>query len=79
MNKAAIDGLKEYQEKVKAGLIEKSKPLNPIEKALKNPKSLRFAINAKCYECSNEQRSEVTYCKVNECPLYNLRPYQVKG
>jgi hypothetical protein len=54
-------------------VIEK---LNPVEKAKKNPKSLRMAINAKCWECSCEQRLEITNCTCVSCPLYPVRPYQ---
>lgn len=44
-----ISKLKEYQEKVKSGEIERTKALNPTEKAKLNPKSLRLAVNGKCY------------------------------
>ena len=43
------NGRTAYLEKLKSGEIEK---LDPIQKAKANPKSLRAAINAKCFECS---------------------------
>ena len=52
--------------------------LNPIEKAKRNPKSLRLAINAKCWDCSCGQRLEIRECPVVQCPLYPVRPYQIK-
>lgn len=50
--------------------------LSPTEKAARNPKSLRMAINAKCWECSCEQRSEIRDCSITACPLWPVRPYQ---
>jgi len=52
--------------------------LNPIEKAHKNTKSLRLAINGKCWDCCLGQKQEITYCQVESCTLWSLRPYQKK-
>jgi len=52
--------------------------LSPIEKANKNPKSLRMAINGKCWDCSGGQRLEIRECTVHTCTLYPVRPYQEK-
>ena len=52
--------------------------LNPTEKALANPNSMRFAINAKCWDCCCFQRVEVTRCEITSCPLWNFRPWQRK-
>jgi hypothetical protein len=54
---------------------------NPIEKALKNPKSLRAAINAKCFDCQGQDADpapkwRIGNCEMPDCPLYSLRPYQ---
>jgi hypothetical protein len=54
---------------------------NPIEKALKNPKSLRAAINAKCFDCQGQDADpapkwRIGNCEISDCPLYSLRPYQ---
>ena len=74
-----VDALKEYQRKVKSGEIERNKPLNPIEKAKTKPNSLRFAINAKCYDCTCGQKTEIKKCTASDCPLFNVRPYQDKS
>lgn len=59
-----------------------SKRVNPIEKALNNPQSLRLAINAKCFDCvgghadtQNPYRL-VRECLCTDCPLYAIRPWQ---
>ena len=56
--------------------MSKNKRLSPILKALANPKSLRAAINAKCFECGGDQYQEVTHCLVKECSLWNVRPWR---
>jgi hypothetical protein len=56
--------------------MTKKKRLNPIEKAKANPKSLRAAINAKCFDCVVEKYNAVTNCLSNDCPLWPLRPWQ---
>jgi len=53
------------------------KPLNPIEKAKQNPKSMRLAINAQCYDCMGREsgwRNEVKNCTSPNCPLFGFRP-----
>ena len=53
--------------------------LNPIEKAKQNPKSMRLAINAFCYECmgfAKSWRTDVRDCTAPNCPLYGFRPYK---
>ena len=52
------------------------KVLDPIEKAHANPKSMRAAINGKCYECSGFQKMEVRDCHITDCCLWKLRPWQ---
>jgi hypothetical protein len=34
------------------------------------------AIKAKCLTCTNFDRSEITHCRVETCPLWVVRPYQ---
>ena len=68
-------GAEEYQRKLKLGEV---KPLDPFEKANQNPKSLRMAINAYCYDCCCEQKQEVRLCPANGCPFHHLRPWQIK-
>ena len=50
--------------------------LNPIEKSIKFPISLRFAIHGTCYDCSNSQRDEIKHCPCSNCTLWHVRPYQ---
>ncbi len=69
-------GLKEYNEQLKQGLVIRSKQLSPIEKSKLNPKSLRFALNAKCFDCSGFKKVDVTECDMPDCELYHLRPWQ---
>jgi len=55
---------------------EKVIRLTPLEKAKQNPRSLRLALNAKCFDCTGGQVTEIRECPVKDCPLFNLRPYQ---
>jgi hypothetical protein len=53
----------------------------PLEVALENPRSLRKAINAKCWVCCGAgqdpgTRKQIGRCVVTACPLHALRPYQ---
>lgn len=55
--------------------------LDPIEKSKRNPKSLRFAITAKCWECmgggeESGTRRLIRECNAYSCPLHVQRPYQ---
>jgi hypothetical protein len=55
--------------------------LDPIQKAAANPKSLRLAITAKCWECMGGgldpgTREAIRSCTSPACPLYPLRPFQ---
>ncbi|WP_198321695.1 MULTISPECIES: hypothetical protein [Methylococcus] len=65
-------------EKRAAGELER---LNPIEKARRNPTSLRLAINGKCWDCvgcgadPNPQRA-IGQCRIPACTLWPVRPYQ---
>ena len=52
--------------------------MTPTEKAILNPRSLRAAINAKCWDCTCFQKREVTKCVMVKCPLWNIRPWQNK-
>ena len=55
---------------------ERSERKSPIEKHLAKPTSLRLAVNAKCWDCSNEQMAEIRHCTVMTCPLWHVRPYK---
>ena len=58
---------------------EKIERLNPTERAAKNPRSLRLAVTAKCFECvgSGQDRGWrdcVRECTVTRCSLWRVRP-----
>lgn len=74
----ALEKARAKREEMKAQGVEIER-LNPIEKSVKNPKSLRLAINAKCWDCSYGQRAEIAACECKKCPLWNVRPYQKGG
>ena len=57
--------------------MTKNTRLNPIAKAKANPNSLRAAINGKCFDCVVDQYKEVTLCQAKDCPLWNVRPWQI--
>ena len=55
------------------------KPPNPIEKAKQKPNSMRFAINAQCFDCMGQEsgwRNEVKNCPSKNCPLFGLLPFK---
>ncbi len=54
---------------------------DPMEKLRANPKSLRAAINAKCWDCQGRDSDpapkwRIGNCECPDCPLYEVRPYQ---
>ena len=68
-------------ERREAGLV--APRLDPIAKARANPKSLRLAVTAKCFECmgggeDTGTRKLIRACTSSNCPLHPLRPYQAK-
>jgi len=73
---------KKREEMKAAGL--KIERLDPIEKSIRNPKSLRMAINAKCWDCVGagydpNPRKLIRKCACGkQCPLWPVRPYQKK-
>lgn len=82
MNTKALETARlRRQEKIAAG--EKIERTDPIEKAAKNPKSLRLAINAKCWDCQGGEtpgtRQRIRTCECGKhCSLFAVRPYQGK-
>ena len=77
-----MDTVKQLQ-KARAKLAENRakgiKRLSPLEKAKQNPKSMRLAINAFCYECmgfAKSWRTDVRDCTAPNCPLFGFRPYK---
>ena len=81
MKKTALELAREkVREMAEAGIaIER---LDPIEKARRNPKSLRLAITAKCWDCVGagedpKPRQAIQDCPCGKhCPLWPVRPYQ---
>lgn len=75
------DYLKDYRAKLAAGEVQRGERKNPIEKLATNPKSLRLAVNAKCFDCEGGDsdpgvRGRIGTCKVTGCGLWAVRPYQ---
>lgn len=58
--------------------------LSPKQKSLLNPKSLRFAVTAHCWECMGGSQGENTRQMVADCTLegkcmlWTFRPWQNK-
>ena len=57
------------------------KVYDPLERAKQNPKSLRAAIDAMCWDCQGRDadpapRWRIGDCTSPDCPLYPVRPYQ---
>ena len=80
-NDKAREALREYQEKVKSGEIERTPQKTLTEKWQENKKSLRASVNAMCFACfGGEQGDNVTReikdCTCLNCPLYQVRPYK---
>jgi hypothetical protein len=76
---ALIAANKARQARLDSG--ERIARLDPIEKASKNPTSLRLAINAKCFDCQGKDsdpgvRDRIGNCPCVKCPLHPVRPYQ---
>ena len=63
----------------------KPEHLDPVEKARRNPKSLRLAIDGKCWDCVGGDadpgpRQRVRDCNIKLCTLWPVRPWQhIKG
>ena len=73
--------LKEYQEKVKSGEIERTTPKNPLEKWEEDKTSLRKSCNAFCYQCMGGDMGdnvigEIRKCSSKDCALWHVRPYK---
>lgn len=58
--------------------------LDPIAKARRNPRSLRAAINGKCWDCIGagadpNPRGAIRDCPAVACTLWPVRPYQASA
>lgn len=62
------------------GRVSTAPPLyrGALEAAFKS-RSLAAACKAQCLECVGFDRKAITECAAYACPLWNVRPYQVKG
>ena len=76
---AKTDTLKEYREKLARGEVERPKGKTPFERWEEDKLSLRKSITAECFDCSNEQKFEITNCRIETCRLWHVRPYQKKN
>lgn len=54
---------------------EKIERLDPVQKSMRNDRSLRLAINGKCFDCCAGQKREVSLCNIKKCTLWRFRPY----
>lgn len=67
------------------GLIKRGEVLDPMQKALANPRSPKMAIRAMCWQCEGGfadpgVRQRVGACaKEGSCPLWPHRPWQKKS
>lgn len=78
MNENAKTALEQYRQDLKDGKVTKTIK-TPIEKLAENPKSLRLAVNAQCFDCmgrSSTAASDIRGCTAKTCPLFSVRPYQ---
>ena len=66
--------MKNSQEAFLAQVAESCRGI--VERAFAGTASPREAIKAKCLDCSNFDRDEITHCAVVLCPLHAYRPYQ---
>lgn len=53
---------------------------SPLERLAEEPKSLRRAITAFCYQCMGGDadqgvRGSIRACSSTSCPLWDVRPY----
>lgn len=72
--------LKLAEIKAAGGKVER---LDPLQKAWKNPTSLRAAVDGKCWECCGAgadgyefTKETIRTCQAVKCPLHPVRPYQ---
>lgn len=87
INKSMSEHLKKHRDKIAQmkldGTYVHPVTKNPLEKAQEDPKSLRKAVTAMCYDCMGRDadpdfRGRIRECACHDCPLYPLRPYQKK-
>lgn len=78
MNDNAKTALEKYRQDLKDGKVTKQVK-TPVEKLAENPKSLRLAVNAMCFQCmgcSSTSAADIRGCTSPKCALFEVRPYQ---
>lgn len=81
MNDKRMTALREYQEKVKSGEIERTAPKNLQEKWEEDKTSLRKSCNAQCFAClgglgAGNIVKDIRECSSKDCSLWHVRPYK---
>lgn len=71
------EGRKLYLAKIKSGEVE-IVHLDPMEKSEANPKSMKYAIRAKCFDCNCGEAwvNRTRFCTIFGCPLWKVRPFR---
>ena len=78
-----MNGLEKAQQRIRemreAGI--EPERLDPMQKASRNPQSLRKAIDAKCWDCQGQDADpgvkwRVGNCQILDCPLHPVRPWR---
>lgn len=75
------ESLLQSQRDIKQGLRERPRSKTWKQKAEDNPKSLKTAIAAKCWDCvcgdyNHASKHTIGTCQITDCPLWPHRPYQ---
>lgn len=52
-----------------------SSPRDPLQR-FRDKATRKSAIDAKCWDCTCQQREEIRRCPMTDCPLYEFRPYK---
>jgi len=77
-NKALKSAFESRKRLLESGKLKKR---TPVERARSNPKSLRLAINGKCWDCQGgyadpNPQWRIGNCVCPDCSLYPVRPYR---
>ena len=67
----------------KQGLLKTQIRKSPIVRAKENPKSLKWAVKGKCWDCQggdydSHPQWRIGNCEITDCPLWTVRPWQHK-
>ena len=76
-NDVKLTAQQEYTLKATGGTKDSPTSLfNLLLRCYTDNASAGQCLRAKCLECTNFQRKEITLCNVTSCPLWIKRPYQ---